>query len=147
MEDLKFNVESAGEYLIFGCSAACIAMLFFAGSQIVFAILTAGLATVSVIYLLFEARKSRMGARVWNWCMENPVTMDIILTVGFGLIFGVTTATGLLASGAAGVMTSAIIKLLKRYMPDGGIVDIPPKVAKQRRSVNANIYPAEYRTA
>lgn len=146
------NIDKGADYFIYGASAICIGMIFFAGTSIAFAMLTAILGTASVMYLMFEARKSgRTGAKFWNWCLDNPIKCDIAMSVLFGVTFGVTTASGILAAGAAGCMNSAAFKLIRRFSPNDGYVDVPPKEPKTSRksydNSNRDIIPTTCRVA
>lgn len=126
-----FDLDKAGKIFIYGSSILCIGMIFVAGSAISFAMLSAALGTASVMYFMFQLRTAgRGGKKVWNWCMNHSLIVDILMGVIFGYTFGITTATGVLAAGAAGVMNSAIMNLISDYTPNGGLVDIPPKPVK-----------------
>ena len=119
----RFNPEDIGDGIIYASAGACILMIFIAGNAIAFAMTTAFLAAAGTIYVLYDARKTPVGRRVWNFMMKHPVITDITLSGLFAVLFGTATATGLLGGFAAGVIVSGALKLIKRYLPNGGLVD------------------------
>lgn len=148
----SFSLDSAANKFIYGASILCVAMIFFAGNAISFAMLSAMLGTASVMYFMFQLRTAgTAGKKIWNWCIKHSLIVDILMGLAFGYMFGITTATGVLAAGAAGVMNSAVMNLIIDYTPNGGLVDVPPKQSVVKttgdiRGNNTKIIDAEYTT-
>lgn len=121
LNDVKDNIGSAGDFVIGFAGLACVAMIFFAGSAIAFAMTTAFLSSASLLYLLLKAKDTnKLGNTIWNVCMKYRLTTDVIITFMFVGFFGTTTATALLSAGAAGVITSMLLNLLHKhvYLPE-----------------------------
>ena len=122
-EQSRFNPENIGDGIIYASAGSCVLMIFIAGNAIAFAMTTAFLAACGTIYVLYDARKTPVGRRVWNFMMRHPVLTDISMSGLFAVLFGTATATGLLGGFAAGVIVSCALKLIKRYLPNGGVVE------------------------
>lgn len=129
------NLDDAGDIVIGAATLACVAMIFFAGNAIAFSMVTALLGTASVLYLLLQAKNtSNIGAHTWNFCMENRLTADIVISGGFVLFFGTGTATALLSAGAAGVMTSWCLGKFNKKI---GVVPMPHKKPNKSKEVKS----------
>ena len=119
-----------GDKIILGASAACIFMIFIGSAAAALSMTVAFLATAGVIYLLYSGRHTYYGARLWNKMMENPITTDVCITLLFTVLFGTATSISLLGGFAAGVLTSAILLVIRKFSPNGGIVEVPEKTSK-----------------
>lgn len=124
-DSITFDIDNGAEYIILGTAGLCIALIFFASATVSFAVLTGLFSTASIMYLLFCMRGAgKWGARMWNWCMDHPVIVDVVMTFAFAYIFGASTAVALLAAGVAGIVNSALLILVKKFAPNEGKVDM-----------------------
>lgn len=124
LEPTKIDLDKGAKVFIYGATLMCVVMIFVAGTSIAYAMLTGMLGTASIMYLMFQTRTAgKTGARIWNWCMNHPVLVDLTMAIAFGFMFGLTP-TGLLAAGAAGCMNSAVLNFIHDYAPNHGLVDM-----------------------
>jgi hypothetical protein len=123
MEDS--NSMNTGDIVILTTAAAGVVMIFVAGQAIAFAMVTAFISTAGAIYIFYSARGTKYGAKIWNFMMKHTVITDLSLTGVFLFLFGTSTATALLAGGAAGAMVSACLLLIRKYSANAGLVPVP----------------------
>lgn len=116
-----------GDKVILGAGAACILMIFIGSAAAALSMTVAFLATAGVIYLIYSGRHTYYGARLWNKMMEYPLTTDICITLLFTILFGTATSISLLGGFAAGVLTSAILLVIRKFSPNGGMVELPQR--------------------
>ena len=56
--------------------------------------------------------------------MDHPIITDVATGALLVILFGTATNAALLASGAAGVMTSAVMILVRMFSPNNGKVTL-----------------------
>lgn len=120
----KFDSLDTGDIIVLSSAGVSCAMVFVAGASIAFPMMSAFFTSVGLIYMFYAARKNKLGARVWNFMMDHPVTTDIATGALLVVLFGTATNAALLASGAAGVMTSAVMILVRMFSKNNGKVAI-----------------------
>lgn len=121
------NNMDTGDIVILTTAAAGVTMIFIAGQAIAFAMVTAFISTAGAIYIFYSARGTKYGAKLWNFMMKHTVVTDLSLTAVFLFLFGTSTATALLAGGAAGAMISAALLLIRKFSANQGLVPVPTK--------------------
>jgi hypothetical protein len=120
----KFDTLDTGDIIVLSSAGISCAMMFIAGASIAFPMLSAFFTSVGLIYMFYAARENKWGARFWNLMMEYPVMTDIATGALLVVLFGTATSAALLASGAAGVMTSAVMILVRKFSKNNGKVAV-----------------------
>lgn len=134
--ETKLSELELGDKIILGAGAACVLMIFIGSAAAALSMTVAFLATAGVIYLLYSGRHTHYGAKLWNKMMENPIVTDVVITIVFTILFGTGTSISLLGGFAAGVITSAILLVIRKFSPNNGIVEVPEKGVSSNSNIN-----------
>ena len=100
---------TGSELFIGGTSLFLFFMTFFAGGILATGITTGIVSVVGLGYVLLKSRTGEKGARLWNTILENQAVADMIISLGFVLLMGTTTSTGIISGAVAAICSSAMI--------------------------------------
>jgi hypothetical protein len=115
---------SGSELFIAGTSLFLCFMMFYAGGILATGITTGIVSAIGFGYVLLKSRNGAKGARVWNTIMDNQAAADMAISLGFVLLMGTTTSTGIISGAVAAICSSALITFGGKFL--GSVPDVAP---------------------
>ncbi len=126
---------TGSEIFIAGTSAFLFLMIFFAGGILATGITTGIISSVGLGYVLLKMRNGEKGARVWNTIIENQAIADLVISLGFILLMGTATSTGIISGAVAAICSSCLITFGGKFL--GRVPGVESISLKRKRKVAA----------
>lgn len=118
----KTNHEDIGNIIIFSSSGLLLVLVILVGGALATGIITGLMSAMGFGFLLFRLRASK--PEMWNWVIDNPGKMDVLMSMGFICLLAPATATGIIAGASAALFASAGISAATKFI--GKVPNVGP---------------------